>query len=61
MLVKSLLVVAGTVVVGVVGYKIIKKNPKLFENCATNIKKSTASFLEGIGESFKEGYASAAA
>jgi len=59
---KSLLVLAGVVLAGVVGYKIIrKKNPRLFEDCAANIKKGTDNFFEGASESFKEGYAAAQA
>ena len=62
MLTKSLLVIAGVAVVGVVGYKIIKKkNPDFFKNCASKIRTSTDNFFEGASEAFKEGYASAAA
>ena len=60
MFTKCLLVVAGVAVVGVVGYKIIKKkNPEFFKDVAGNIKKSTNDFFEGASEAFKEGYASA--
>lgn len=62
MFTKSLLVIAGIAVVGVVGYKIIKKkNPEFFKDCASKIKKSTGDLFEGASESFKEGYASASA
>ncbi|MBF0491071.1 MAG: hypothetical protein HQL15_10780 [Candidatus Omnitrophica bacterium] len=61
MFTKSLLIIAGVAVAGVVGYKIIKKkNPKFFENCAESIKNSTGNFFEGATEAFKEGYASVA-
>ena len=60
MLTKSLLVIAGVAVAGVVGYKIIKKkNPEFFKNCASKIRTSTNNLFEGASESFKEGYASA--
>ncbi len=62
MIAKSLLVIAGVAVVGVVGYKIIKKkNPEFFKNCASKIKNCTNNIFEGASEAFKEGYASAAA
>ncbi|MBF0533023.1 MAG: hypothetical protein HQL23_08025 [Candidatus Omnitrophica bacterium] len=61
---KSLLAIAGIAIVGVVGYKIIKKqNPKLLKDIGhsfSNIGDSTAKVLEGAAQSFKEGYASAA-
>lgn len=61
---KSLLIIAGVAVVGVVGYKIIKKkNPEMLKNLEhsfSNISGSTAKLFEGAAQSFKEGYASAA-
>jgi len=63
MLEKSLLAVAGVAVVGVVGYKIVrKKNPKLLtgiKDSVTNAKKNTGDFFEGAAASFKAGYSSA--
>ncbi|MBF0521931.1 MAG: hypothetical protein HQL24_02625 [Candidatus Omnitrophica bacterium] len=63
MFTKSLLVVAGIAVVGVVGYKILKKkNPKILKDVqqsVVGIKNSTVKLFEGAAESFKEGYASA--
>ena len=60
MFTKSLLVIAGIAVAGVVGYKIIKKkNPEFFKNCASKIKESTNNIFEGATEAFREGYASA--
>ena len=60
MVTKSLLILAGVAVAGVVGYKIIKKkNPEFFKNCSSKIKESTNNFFEGATEAFKEGYASA--
>jgi len=62
MITKTLLAIAGVAVVGVVGYKIIKKrNPEFFKDCAAKIKNSTNNFFEGASEAFNEGYASAAA
>ena len=61
MITKTLLAIAGIAVIGVVGYKIIKKkNPEFFKNCASKIKDSTNNVFEGASEAFKEGYASAA-
>ncbi|MBF0384243.1 MAG: hypothetical protein HQL27_00075 [Candidatus Omnitrophica bacterium] len=60
---KSLLTIAGIAVIGVVGYKILKKkNPKVLKdikNSVSNIKQNTVKLFEGAAESFKEGYASA--
>ena len=62
MLTKSLLIIAGVAVAGVVGYKIIKKkNPEFFKDCGDKIKKSTNNIFEGASEAFQEGYSSAAA
>jgi len=62
MITKTLLVIASVAVVGVVGYKIIKKrNPDFFRNCGDKIKESTGNVFEGASEAFKEGYASASA
>ena len=60
MITKTLLAIAGIAVVGVVGYKIIKKkNPDFFKNCTAKVKESTNNLFEGASEAFKEGYASA--
>ena len=60
MITKTLLAIAAVAVVGVVGYKIIKKtNPDFFRNCTAKIKESTDNVFEGASEAFKEGYASA--
>jgi len=56
MFTKSLLAIAAVAVVGVVGYKIIKKKNPEFLN---KIKEGTNNFFEGASEAFKEGYASA--
>ena len=62
MFTKSLLIIAGVAVAGVVGYKIVKKmNPDFFKNCSTKIKENTSNLFEGASEAFKEGFASAAA
>jgi len=62
MFTKSLLVIASVAVVGVVGYKIIKKkNPEFFKNCSSKVKDCTNNMFEGATEAFKEGYASGAA
>ena len=61
MFTKSLLIIAGIAVAGVVGYKIIKKkNPEFFKNCSNKVKESTDNLFEGASEAFKEGYDSAA-
>jgi hypothetical protein len=61
MLAKSLLVIAGVAVVGVVGYKILKKKnvSKKIQDTVSTVKTKAASFIDGAAESFKEGYASA--
>jgi len=60
---KGLLVAAGVVFVGLVGYKIIKKKkPDVLEKAkksASGIKKRTSEIVEGAKESFREGYAQA--
>ena len=61
MITKSILAIAALAVIGVVGYKIIKKkNPEFFKNCGDKIKESTNNVFDGASEAFKEGYASAA-
>ena len=60
---KGLLVAAGLVFAGVVGYKVIKKKkPDAFKNVresVCNIKKRTFQIVEGAKDSFREGYAKA--
>ena len=60
---KGLLAIAGVVLAGFVGYKIIKKKkPEWIEKTketAANIKDGTLKAIEGAQASFSEGYASA--
>ena len=62
-IVKALIVTTIAVLIGVVGYKVIKrKNPELIENTKNKISKITSApteFLKGAKDSFREGYASA--
>ena len=60
---KGLLVAAGAVFVGLVGYKIVsKKRPEVIEKAkksVSNIKKGASEIIKGAKESFHEGYARA--
>jgi len=60
---KSLFTLVGMAVIGVVGYKVIKKNkPEWLDSAKNSIAKTTESVtdvLEGAKESFRDGYASA--
>ena len=60
---KGILIVAGTVFVGLVGYKILKKKkPSVIEKCkksVLNIQKKTSEMFEGTKEAFQQGYANA--
>ena len=60
---KGLLVGAGLVIAGFVGYKVIKKKkPDLIKKVkvsVSNFKKRTVDMIEGAKVSFREGYAQA--
>ncbi|MBF0252338.1 MAG: hypothetical protein HQL29_00840 [Candidatus Omnitrophica bacterium] len=60
---KSILITAGVIFVGLVGYKIVKKkNPKLIDDAKVSLDKvklKTDKIISSAKNAFREGYASA--
>ena len=60
---KGILITAGVVFVGAVGYKIIKKKrPDLIKKAkksVSDVKERTLEIIDGAKESFRKGYADA--